>query len=200
MIVTMTIPASSRRKIARGARAGGRATGAIADGLQAAVTAGADVIAGNLVTGKYGLTMRHPGSGLAASVRGWMMDRAAPLAAVGVPAESPAAVYAGMLERGGTITPKRAKALAVPVSEEARQAASPRDMPNLIYIPRKGKPPLLVRELTRRGNMTGMEVHWVLLASVTIPPFHWLTRGAGDARPDMRATFQDVLNSFAREW
>lgn len=199
-VVTLDIPAASRRTIERAAGSAERADEAIAKGLETAVVIGADVIAEGLVMGDYGLTMRHPGSGLAASVRGWMIDPAVPLAAVGVPADSPAAAYAGILERGGTIYPRRARALAVPVSEEAKRYTSPRDMPDLTYIPRKGRPPLLVRELKRRGHMTGFEVHWVLLASVIIPAFHWLTRGVADATRPMGGAMQDVLNEYARRW
>ena len=202
MIVTVEIPAATRRKIDRGRKAAGRAGEALAAGLERAAVGGASFISELLVRGELGLEMRHPGSGLAASLAGWMIDSSLPLAAVGVPGESPAAAYAGILERGGTITPKSARMLAIPVSEEARRYSSPRDMPDLTLISRKasGKPPLLVRELSRRGDVTGFELHWVLVPSVTIEPRRWLSRGAERARGRMAEYFQDVLDEYAGQW
>lgn len=193
MIITIEIPPASRRRIDRDAKKARELKGAMGDAMQTAVAVGADVIVKGLMMGRYGLTMQHPASGLAASTRGWMIDREGPIGAVGVPSDSPAAAYAGILERGGTITPKRAKALAVPVSEEAKQYSSPRDMADLTMISRPGKPGLLVRT-AKGGDVTGFEVHWVLVGSVTIPAFHWLSQGARDAKDDMSAAFGDVIS------
>ncbi len=192
MIVTIEIPAASQRRIDRDVKKAAGLKKAMADAMNAAVAVGADVVVEGLMTGKYGLTMQHPASGLAASTRGWMLDWSGPTGALGVPANSPAAAYADILNRGGTITPTKARALAVPVSEEAKQHSSPRDMADLTMISRPGKPGLLVRLLAKDA---GFELHWVLVASVTIPAFRWLTQGARDATGDMSGTFSDVLGA-----
>jgi len=200
MIVSLEIPASTRRQIARDQRAAARASEVFGQALLAGAVVGAERIREQLVMGELGLTMRHPASGLAASLMGWMVDAQKPEAAIGVPANSPAAKYAGILERGGTIVPKNARALAIPVSEEAKQYSSPRDMPDLTLIPRKGKPPLLVRELMRRGDVRGFELHWVLVSSVTIESRHWLTKGAEAATPDIADAAGDVIHEWIGEW
>ncbi|HET6497422.1 MAG TPA: hypothetical protein VFH61_18905 [Thermoleophilia bacterium] len=204
MIVTLEIPPESQRRIAEHGKLAGRVRDAIADGLESAVVAGAENVREQLIEGQLGLTMQRPAEGLASSLSGWMIDRAVPLAAVGVPGNSPAAVYAGFLETGGatggTITAKPGHALAIPISDEAKKYSSPRDMPGLELIPRKGKPPLLVRMLSSRGNVRGFELHWVLVKSVTIEPRHWLSRGVDEAVPVMVGTLQDVLNEYAEKW
>ena len=200
MIVTLEIPPESQRRIAEHGKLAGRVRDAIADGLESAVVAGAKEIHEQLIEGQLGLTMQHPAEGLASSLSGWMVDRAVPLAAIGVPGDSPAAAYAGILEAGGTIVPRNAKALAIPISDEAKKYSSPRDMPGLELIPRKGKPPLLVRMLSSRGNIRGFELHWVLVKSVTIEPRHWLSRGVDQAVPVMVGTLQDVLDGYAEKW
>ena len=200
MILTLEIPAETQAKIDRDGQAAQRAGAALAAALGTAAIAGAEDVRRQLAMGELGLTMRHPAGGLAASVDGWMIDATLPMAALGVPANSPAAAYARILERGGTITPKRAQALAIPVSEEAKGYSSPRDMPNLHMIPRKGRPPLLVRLLAGRGDARGFELHWVLVKSVTIEPRRWLSRGVRRARSEMAAAGQDRLDEYMGQW
>ena len=103
MIVTLEIPAATSRKIKRDARLARQAPEVFSRGMEAAVAVGAEEIREQLVTGDLGLTMRHPASGLAASVTGWMIDRQAPLGALGVPSNSPAAAYAKIQEEGGEV-------------------------------------------------------------------------------------------------
>ena len=198
MIVTLEIPAATRRKFERDAKLADRAADAVSAGLGAAVAVGGEDVRESLVRGSLGLTMRHPSSGLAASVAGWMIDGGT--GAVGVPAEAPAAAYARLLEKGGTIYPKNAKALAVPISDEAKKFSSPRDMPDLDLIPRKGKPSLLVRQMRSRGNLRGFELHWILVKSVTIPAFGWLSKGVVAAMPEMTDAMQDELDEYAKKW
>lgn len=188
MIVTLEIPAASRRQIERQAKTLDNAPAVMRKALHAAVVVGAEEIRDLLVTEQLGLSMQHPGSGLAASLMGWMISDE--LGAVGVPGNSPAARYAGILEHGGTIYPKTARALAVPVHPEAKNYTSPRDMPGLFLLKREGKAPVLARSV----GGDAIEVMWVLLASVTIPPFGWLSKGADRTKGDMAAAFQDVVN------
>ena len=197
MIVMLEIPADSQRRIREHGIRANQFRNVIADALETGVEAGAEKVRELLVVGELGLVMQNPASGLAASVAGWMLDRRMPMAAVGVPADSPAAAYAGIQNEGGTIVPKRARALAVPISDEAKQYTSPRDMQGLELIPRKGKPPLLVRQLTKRGSIKGFELHWVLVKSVTLEPTHWLDRGVEKAVPVMVDGVQAVLDDYA---
>jgi len=200
VIVTCEITPESDAAIGAHGRAAAGAHAAMADGLETAVVVGAESVTEQLVMGQLGLTMQNQASGLAASMAGWMIDRRGLVAALGIPPDSPAAHYARMLNDGGVILPRRAKALAIPVSQEAKRHESPRDMDGLEMIPRKDKPPLLVRKLTKRGDFTGMQVHWILVASVTIPAFHWLDNGAENAVGDMVDAFVDVLEEWMGKW
>ena len=78
--------------------------------------------------------------------------------------------YARIQELGGMITPKDAKHLAVPISDEAKKSRGPRFMSDLVYIPRTGKSALLART----GAGAGLEVHWVLVDQVILPPRPYL--------------------------
>lgn len=85
--------------------------------------------------------------------------------------------YGRIHEEGGTISAKPGKALAVPVHPQAKQwsarGRSPREMADLVYIPRKGKPPLLVKIAGRGGNR--WQIMYVLLKSVRMPARPWLS-------------------------
>jgi len=197
MIVTMEISPDSQRLIDRHQQAAGQAHAAFGRALGVAVQAGAQELAYGLLMGLYGLQAQHPGQGIAGSVDGWMVDDSLPLAALGVPANSPAAVYASIQNYGGTIYPRTARALAVPVSRQAKREESPRDMPGLVMMKRKGKPPLLVQMLQRSGAMTGRYiVHWVLMQSVYIKPTAWFDRGLRAAWPTMQTAFEQSFNGY----
>lgn len=201
MIVTLELTSQSRRKIDRDVKLAGRSGEVFSRSMQSAVYAGAEDIRKQLVMGELGLTMRNPGSGMAASMFGWILDEKAPLGAVGIPSNSPAAAYANILEHGGTIYPKNAKALAVPVSDKAKRYSSPRDMDNLSLIPRKGKPALLVEKLSSRGRRRAhWIIHWVLVGSVTIAPRRWLSRGAEAAKDTMSGAFRATVMEMVNEW
>ena len=196
MIVTLEIPAETKALIRRHGAAAREAPAAFARGLLAAAGAGAESVREDLVRGTLGLTMRNPGSGLAASLFGWMIDDSVPLAALGVPSDSPAARYAGILERGGTIRPRTGRALAIPVSEEARRCTSPRQMTGLWMLKRPGRPPLLVRS----GARGALEVHWVLKTSVTIRGRRWMEAGVEGARDTMLAAFGGTVRDYLASW
>jgi len=200
MIITMEISPESQALIDAHSRAAARGPGVMADALENAAIFGAEDIRGQLIMGELGLIMQHQGEGLAAQMAGWMIDPRGPVAAMGIPADSPAADYAGILNDGGTIFPRTARALAVPISDEAKRHESPRDMDGLEMIPRKDKPPLLVRKLMKRGDLRGFELHWVLVPSVKIPAFRWLDKGAAAALPTMTDAFGAEMDTWTDKW
>jgi len=201
LIVSLEITEQTKRTIAEHTKLAEQFDEANAKALHSAAVAGASDITRQLMLGELGLTMQNPASGLAASVDGWMIDTEAPLAAVGVPGNAPAAAYASIHETGGTIVPRSAKALAVPISEEAKQCTSPRDMDGLDLIPRKGRPPLLVRQLAAKGRRRSQfQLHWVLVPSVTIRPTHWLSRGAETATVVMVDGYEGCITEYVENW
>jgi len=197
MIVTVEIPAEVESMVARHLVAAEQAHEAIAKGLLQFVDAGADSIREGLVTGQTALTMQRPNEGMAGQVHGWMIDESIPLAALGFPSNTPAAKYAAILNFGGTIRPVHAKALAVPISPEAKQVSSPRDMPGLVLAKRAGKPPLLIQPM---GEGLNPIVHWVLVASVTIPAFGWFDQLLPQAIEVGTAGFESVLDEYVTSW
>ena len=87
--------------------------------------------------------------------------------------------YAKLMQSGGTVRPKNAHALAIPVTAEARRYKSPRDFPRTLFVLRKAnssRPGVLAE---RVGGPKGgaVAVHYVLMTSVTVParPFLGLT-------------------------
>lgn len=105
--------------------------------------------------------------------------------------------YARIQELGGVITPKTAKALAIPIHPEAQRASGPRSFTNLKLIPRPGKPSLLIRQEGRKTYsrtsgkkrvahiaVTRWDLMYVLVKSVTLParpylrPALWSNEGA----------------------
>ncbi|HEX2866550.1 MAG TPA: HK97 gp10 family phage protein [Ignavibacteriales bacterium] len=92
--------------------------------------------------------------------------------------------YALIIELGGVIRPRNARALAVPVSPEAKRTIIPegqsiRDVfPDLVMVEAKGKPPILIRNKTKwkgqKREKQTVEVMYVLLTSVTIRPQPYL--------------------------
>lgn len=201
MIVSIGMTAESHRKIARDSRLADQVDVVMGKAMNTAAFAGAEDVRRQLVMGQLDIDIRNPASGLGASVFGWMLDDQAPVGAIGVPSNSPAAAYARILNDGGTIYPKNARALAVPVSDEAKRFSSPRDMDNLTMIPRKGKPPLLVEKLSARGRRrANWIIHWVLVGSVTIAPRRWLSRGVEAARGLIAGSMSFSMNEYVNAW
>lgn len=96
--------------------------------------------------------------------------------------------YARIQELGGTIIPKKGRALAVPIGAAGRKAArdaggSLRSL-NLIFIPRKGQAPLLAKKVGKR-----IKPLFILLKSVTLPARPYLKPAAQLARPQIRKQF-----------
>jgi len=191
-LATIEISPESWKVIERIGRAAAGWMAAVAGALGAAVGVGGDQVAEWMQMGELGLNPGNAGqAGLASGVRGWMLSEADPLGAIGVPGNHPAAAYAGIQETGGTIYPRTARALAIPISDEARLHASPREMDGLVMITRPGKPPILAR--TTGGTV---ETHWVLKASVTIEATHWLSTGVSRAAPEMARVMMLDLQQF----
>jgi len=191
-LATIEITPESWATIERIGRAVDGWMAAVGAALGVAVWRGGEEVAEYMEMGELGLTPGEAGrGGLAESVQGWMLSESEPLGAIGVPGNYPAAVYAGIQEWGGTIYPKNARALAVPVSHEAKMHDSPREMDGLVLIKRPGKPPILAR-------VTGdtVECHWVLLASVTLQATHWLSTGVERAAPEMARVLLMELQQF----
>lgn len=82
--------------------------------------------------------------------------------------------YARIHQFGGVVRPRKAKALTVPVHAKAygKRAA---DFPDLVYIPRKGKSPMLAMVKARKGRNGSMMIaghqvipYFILMKSVRI--------------------------------
>jgi len=192
-LATIEITPESWKTIERIGRAVDGWMGAVGAALGNACGIGGDQVAEWMMMGELGLKPGNAGQGgLASGVQGWMMSESEPMGAIGVPGNHPAAAYAGIQEAGGTIYPKTGRALSIPISDEAKLHASPREMDGLVFIARPGKPPLLARPLG--GDQ--IEVHWVLVPSVTIEPTHWLSHGVERAAPEMARAMLLELQQF----
>jgi len=191
-LATFELTPESYRTIERIGRRVDGWLGAVARGLGVAVGIGGDMVAEWLQLGELGLKPGNAGQGgLSSGVRGWMISESEPLGAIGVPGNHPAAAYAGIQETGGTIYPRNARALAIPVSDEARLHASPREMDGLSLITRPGKSPILARTVGGK-----LEVHWVLVSSVTLAATHWLSTGVQRAAGEMARVLGLELQQF----
>ena len=199
MIVTIEYTEQTRRTIERHGRRIAELPVVLSEALGDGAAAGADEVRRSLVMGESELTMRNPGQGgLASCVFGWMLDPTAPLAAIGVPSNTPAAAYAGIQEHGGTIRPKPGgRALAIPVSDEAEMFDSPIDHEQatgeLVLIRRASGPPLLIRP---NAGGADFELHWVLVPSVEIRATHWLSEGVQAAAGIISDAAQGRINRW----
>jgi len=116
--------------------------------------------------------------------------------------------YAGIQDQGGTIRPRVMKNLAVPLRlAKTAKGKWPRHfgMGELKLVPRKGRAPLLVRELSgktivaRRGKnriyktwVKAIQPLFVLLKSVQIKPKYYLAAVRG--RPDFQARCRELID------
>jgi len=102
--------------------------------------------------------------------------------------------YAAIQHFGGVIRPKRVKALPVPITKQAAKAQenvqSVREIEDLIFVPRKGLPPLLVKVKYGGRGKGRYEKAWepwfVLKKSVKIPPRPYMLFQESDIRYIMR--------------
>lgn len=207
MIVSINIPAETRRKIGRDSQLAAKAEAMFARAVLAGAETGAERTSELLQRNELPVKNRHGGMGLAGSIIAKPLGGVGRRAGFGVFADAPASRYAAILERGGVIRPKTARALAVPISDEARGHTSPRDMDNLVMIKRPGsegvagKPSLLVEKLSSRGGRRAQwRIHWVLVKSVTMPAFAWLTAAADMVGGDVRDSVKGEIRKFTRQW
>ena len=108
--------------------------------------------------------------------------------------------YAKLMQSGGTIRPKNAHALAIPVTAEARRYKSPRDFPRTLFVLRK-KGSSRPGVLAERVSGGAVAVHYVLVKSVTVParPFLGLTPEAVAAiREKVGLSYANAIAGAAR--
>lgn len=76
--------------------------------------------------------------------------------------------YAALHQYGGTVTPKKAKMLTIPLTREAVTAGSARAMSGLFIFRSKSGNLFLAERKEKRGKAAGLTLHWLLKDSVTI--------------------------------
>ena len=149
-----------------------------------------------------GQSLRRRTGTLARSVEGrYEMSNGMPRIRVGV-FRGPARVYAGIHERGGTIYPRRAKALAVPVNNAVTAAGvsrfdGPRSYPGkLSFVPisRGNLVGLLVDDAERnRQDGEKMKAAYLLLRKVRIKPRPFLRPGVMQYLPRLVEEVSDKI-------
>lgn len=90
--------------------------------------------------------------------------------------------YARIQDEGGTIVPRRARALTIPIAGTKGVAAN---FPNLFLVRRVGKPPLLV-EKTGKG---AWKLRFLLLQQVTLKPTGWWSTPWGEAQAELKGLY-----------
>ncbi len=93
--------------------------------------------------------------------------------------------YASILEKGGTIRPKKAKALTIPLPGVKGKASN---FPDSFIIKSKAGNALIVQ---KKGK-SGLKPLFVLKKSVKIPAFHWLSDSIKDMKPDLFRSLKPV--------
>jgi hypothetical protein len=107
--------------------------------------------------------------------------------------------YAIIHEDGGEIRPRKARALAIPLTPEAKAAGSPRNFPGKLFRPNKRgkgkvKSNVLVVKGGPRGGAGGVTKHYALVTRVRLRPRHYITKAAEKAAPKLKELFtQEVI-------
>ncbi len=105
--------------------------------------------------------------------------------------------HAKLHQKGGVIKPKKAKALAIPWSWQARAAGSPRNMSNLRMIWEKGMPRgwLVTRG---EGEDVKTNLHFLLVTSVEIPAREFIGIGKRLYNQFERTIFKNIAHRVIR--
>lgn len=91
------------------------------------------------------------------------------------------AEYATVHEYGGTIRPKHAKSLAIPVSATAKKVKGPRDFPGKLFLVKTDDKVYL---MGAKGK-----IHYILVKSVTIPARPYLRPAVDEHRGEIEQAF-----------
>jgi len=112
-------------------------------------------------------------------------------------------VYAGIQDEGGTIYPRRAKKLAVPIGAGAHLPVGTyaRDVPGLTLIKSKSGNSILAKVSRGRGGVRDIKAYFVLKDSVRLRGRQYLAKAEAEARPGIERILGDSLNTMIkREW
>ena len=99
--------------------------------------------------------------------------------------------YAAIHEFGGTITPKNAQFLAIPVTNEARYAGSPRRFPGQLHAQMAGGGGALIDE--------NGDIQYALKRSVTIPARPYVRPAVDEHGTEAVKDIRDYLNAKIKE-
>ena len=140
----------------------------------------AEMVAIHLEKATRFILNRNPTGRLARSWQAVLNSRVSAGAYSGLP-------YAAIHETGGVIRPTRAGALAIPLTDQARKAGSPRNMDNLYMV---------------KGGILMQHHNWdpqyALRKSVTIPGRGYITLAAQTSEKDVEAILRKgVFEVFA---
>jgi hypothetical protein len=97
-------------------------------------------------------------------------------------------------ELGGTIRPKNARALAIPMSKVAKRHR-PRDFADAFVLKASGGRAFLVRSRGLRGR-GGLEFLYVLARKATLKPSHYLTNAQRKGEPQVVALVGGRIGSL----
>lgn len=120
----------------------------------------------------------------------------------GLLTDGPASKYGHFLVRGGTITPKRGKYLAIPIgpaltgSGAARFPGGPRTVDGLVFIPRTRAGNTILALISGRGKARKLTPYFVLKRSVTIRPHDYISEPAARATTQAQAAFAQYLSKI----
>jgi phage gpG-like protein len=110
-------------------------------------------------------------------------------------AGGPAVPYAAAQEFGGTIYPRQAKALAIPLQERLR-GISPKNLgePDTFILMREGKP-YIVQDTGNKGLGTGSGLVFLyrLVSSVTLRPTFYLRDAFKETLKELRDRIQKAV-------
>lgn len=101
--------------------------------------------------------------------------------------------YARIHELGGVIRPRNARALAIPLTPQARRM-SPRQFGNLVYIHRKPRLPILA-QVIGKGRI---KPQYVLKFQVRISAKHYIARAQKSAAPGIEKIINQTVARVMR--